>query len=1119
MTGDFKEIGLKEYLLRRMKGNYEVTEFWADRDISFSLEQGDMLGIIGSNGAGKSTLLKVVSGIMEPSKGTVKRKGTIAALLELGSGFDGDLTVRENTYLRGAMLGYTRSFMNQTYHQIIEFAELQDFQDRPFKQLSSGMKARLAFSIASLVRPDILILDEVLSVGDGAFREKSERKMREIIFGGATTILVSHSIQQIRQMCNKVLWLEKGKQVAFGDDVNGICDRYEQFIKNGQTGLEAVSQEERKGPALDQKRRKVVSSVKDVREKEDATDIRNSLRPEKRRTAAVLLVAFAVSLLIELLVVMKPPDSVISAVSLPDNASALYPETEYYTRGYDISGPAYIPNSGDPQMGFILPGRDIRTIIISFGEALPADTNIQVYYAVNNESLTAKNEIDVLVSEGSLVAVAELPLAKYTHIRLDINGTFTLSSIKTSTDLPEIKYTEVYLEPDLERFLVNFIMLACVVYTGIILNERRHILSPFARMGGKLTGFIDRHGGVCLIGIAAVLVLLQVNNSSMLCYNTEIPNNIASANMRYIGTPRSVRSDEYIVGTSQFFHNSINGKLSVPAITTGSASFIVQINNLITRLNPYYWGELFLPESFAFSWNFVVLTAFSIFAFYRLFKIITCSTAFSVISSLLIVFSPGSQWWGGARSYGIWCGFVAFFYDFFAADKWWKKALCAWGLVCCTSTLIQIIYPAWDVPLMYLFAFILIGIYATERKIHFQKTDIVYIGITVGLMLVVVGSYFISNQDAVKSQLETVYPGKRFSAGGGLQIRYLFHYLVAPFITWKEFTLSLNQSEISSFLHLFPIPTIIFFVKYKIFKQNKVVLSLVAFKIFCVVYMTLGIEDFLAKYTLFSYSTTGRMTTIWGFASFVLLLLECYYIVPICVQKLRRSQVIGCVAANASVVIFLIWFMRTQEELVEYIGAGSIGFSWTVICMVMLVNLLFFGCKKTFLTILFCITVVSGVAVNPVNFGISAIRSTPLAEEIRQVDEQNPGRWVVLDSLKLPKYVYAQGVDCLNYVSWPPRFDLYEPLDKSGEYHDIYNRYAHVRLSLTEEDTSFSLLQTDYFALNLNKDDLKTWNVRYIVCRDQELVATDSVDFECLYHDDLDNITIYEVEYKDKSAG
>lgn len=229
MTGDFREIGLKEYVMRRLTKNYHVNEFWADRNITFSLEAGEMLGIIGSNGAGKSTLLKVISGIMEPTKGWVKREGSIAALLSLGSGFDGDLTVRENTYLRGAMLGYTRKFMDETYDDIINFAELQEFQNRPFKHLSSGMKSRLAFSIASLVNPDILILDEVLSVGDGAFRKKSGAKMREIMGGGTTTILVSHSIPTVRSMCIKALWLEKGEQIAYGD-ASILCGLYQQFL-------------------------------------------------------------------------------------------------------------------------------------------------------------------------------------------------------------------------------------------------------------------------------------------------------------------------------------------------------------------------------------------------------------------------------------------------------------------------------------------------------------------------------------------------------------------------------------------------------------------------------------------------------------------------------------------------------------------------------------------------------------------------------------------------------------------------------------------------------------------------------------------------------------------------
>ena len=235
--GDFRDIGLKEWTVRHLTRNYHAEIFQAVHDVSFELNKGEMLGIIGSNGAGKSTLLKAVSGIMEPTAGSITRRGSISALLELASGFDGDLTVTENAYLRGAMLGYTRAFMDEMIGQIIDFAELRKFADRPFKQLPTGMQSRLAFSIASLVQPEILILDEVLSVGDGAFREKSAKKMREIIAGGAATILVSHSLEQVRELCSKVLWLNRGEQIAFSDDVQGICDQYEVFLRTGELAL------------------------------------------------------------------------------------------------------------------------------------------------------------------------------------------------------------------------------------------------------------------------------------------------------------------------------------------------------------------------------------------------------------------------------------------------------------------------------------------------------------------------------------------------------------------------------------------------------------------------------------------------------------------------------------------------------------------------------------------------------------------------------------------------------------------------------------------------------------------------------------------------------------------
>ena len=295
ITGDFKDIGLKEFLMRKLTGNYNVTEFWADRNISFELKEGDMLGIIGINGAGKSTLLKAISGVMIPTRGTIITKGTIAALLELTAGFDGELTVKENTYLRGAMLGYTRSFMNKMYDSIIEFAELEGFQDRPFKQLSDGMRTRLAFSIACLVNPDILILDEVFAVGDGSFRKKSGNKMKEIINGGVTGILVSHSTEQIRELCNKVLWLDHGEQVCFSDEVDLYVNVYEDFLENGKLPAsyeEAILISEnyvqRKDAEMQKKKEKEISKLESMIEKGDDNAVEAAIKIIKKNRPELL---------------------------------------------------------------------------------------------------------------------------------------------------------------------------------------------------------------------------------------------------------------------------------------------------------------------------------------------------------------------------------------------------------------------------------------------------------------------------------------------------------------------------------------------------------------------------------------------------------------------------------------------------------------------------------------------------------------------------------------------------------------------------------------------------------------------------------------------------------------
>ena len=212
-----------------MKKELKFQEFWALRDVSFKLEEGDRLGILGVNGAGKSTLLKAVAGVLKPTHGEIIRNGRIVPLLELGAGFDSDLSARENIYLNGAVMGYSKNFIDEKFNDIVEFSELQDFLDVPVKNFSSGMIARLAFSVATVVDPEILIVDEILSVGDIAFQGKSENKMRSMIGGGTTVLYVSHSLESIEKLCDRVVWLDHGHVKKIGK-TKEICKEYKKFM-------------------------------------------------------------------------------------------------------------------------------------------------------------------------------------------------------------------------------------------------------------------------------------------------------------------------------------------------------------------------------------------------------------------------------------------------------------------------------------------------------------------------------------------------------------------------------------------------------------------------------------------------------------------------------------------------------------------------------------------------------------------------------------------------------------------------------------------------------------------------------------------------------------------------
>ena len=225
-----KVDNIKEYFIKFVTKKLHFTEFWALNDISFEVKKGDRVGVLGFNGAGKSTLLKVIAGVLKPTKGSVKVNGVIAPMLELGAGFDMNYSGKENIYLYGATMGYSRKFIDEKYYEIVEFSELKDFIDVPVKNYSSGMRARLGFAIATAVEPEILILDEVLSVGDAKFRKKSEAKVRSMFDKGTTVLFVSHSTQQVLNICNKAIILDHGKLIASGD-AKEICAQYDRMVK------------------------------------------------------------------------------------------------------------------------------------------------------------------------------------------------------------------------------------------------------------------------------------------------------------------------------------------------------------------------------------------------------------------------------------------------------------------------------------------------------------------------------------------------------------------------------------------------------------------------------------------------------------------------------------------------------------------------------------------------------------------------------------------------------------------------------------------------------------------------------------------------------------------------
>ena len=618
-----------------------------------------------------------------------------------------------------------------------------------------------------------------------------------------------------------------------------------------------------------------------------------------------------------------------------------------------------------------------------------------------------------------------------------------------------------------------------------------------------------KRAAIALCCLAALFFALRINNFNILGYRGLVPGNIEAAHMISIGKTRGVRSDEW-QSIAEYFHNDFVGNLKL--LWKDSQTFLKIADNILRMITPLHWGDLYMPIDFNLSWNYILMYAVGLYGFYRLFCIMTGSRKFSAAAAFIIVYSPQFQWWWGPKDFGMLTCFVVFFHDFFEADKVWKKLLYSYGLVSLAYVIIENAYPAWDVPMIYLLLFLLAAIYMTDKKFSIKKSDIPYIITVIFLFGIMILCYFYADPETTAAEMNTVYPGRRFITGGGMEFSWLGNYLIMPFLTWKDINIpGILESNIAAHITLFPLPYIIYAIKFKDFRGNKIMGGLVVFSVLCLIYMFVGIGEKLATVTFLGFSSESRVGDIWGLALLMLLLLECYSMKTEYPLKSRKNII--CLAVTILIMgIYLGYNLLTRADFNYYVGGAFMAY-WMVLIIIMS-GLLSTGLKRPFMVIMCIITIISGVMVNPLNIGCSMMYKTPLAEKIREIDEKDSGNWIALNDFVLSKYVYAQGVECLNYLNWPPRFDLFSPLDENGDNENIYNRYAHINVELTEKETSFELEQGDKFTLYMNYDDLEKWDVKYVAIQRDTVENSENVSFEQIYADELDGINIYKVSYK-----
>ena len=605
----------------------------------------------------------------------------------------------------------------------------------------------------------------------------------------------------------------------------------------------------------------------------------------------------------------------------------------------------------------------------------------------------------------------------------------------------------------------------------------------------------------CLILVFLILTLCKVNISSMRRYDNDLPENISKVNTLTFGTPRAVRSDEWLVNVSNTFY-SLNNRARPHGLP----------ETIVAAVNIPKWGNYFLPNDMAFSFQTLVMNCILVIASVFFFRIIGKGSWFYILCATAIVaFQPGIAWWNAVATFAIFLSIIDFFYYFFVNKTIVSKLLCCLGLVICMGYYIVAAYPAWMIPLGYLAVLLLVGIYTQQRAFPIRLSDTVYIVGTIAVIGLVAACYYLTQKDFIEATMNTVYPGQRQIAGGGLRLRYLTHYLTAVKMPFKDISF-LNNSEASTFLSFFPIPWVVYAVRYKQLKEHKIIPAILAFVAITFAYARIGFGDTIARYTLWSWTAPSRAIVIADFAMLLSLLMEAYYLNDKWQTKhVEKGGLIGIIVANTIVLSFLAIPVIRNNQVFKYLGLQT--YILVALSVVIVLNLLIAGKQKQVLIVLLCMSIVSGATVNPVNIGTEIMEGTPLAREIKKLDTEDSGRWITNNDILVSKYTRAQGVDCLNSISYPPRFDLFAPIDNNGENEDVYNRYAHVIVSIGPENGVFELIQDDMFRVTINTEGLKLWDVKYIVSKENIEMDADSVTIARVY-DDLDGYDIYKVSYK-----